>query len=184
MVDTNKASLSFRALTEADMPLMHKWLNTPHVLEWYRDWGKTGPTLEQVAEKFLPRARDQTVVQSFIIIRDGQPIGHIQTYRVADFPAASAMVEDAGGVAGVDILIGEEEHVHIGLGSHILRAFLREIVFAGPSVTRCTIDPEPENCIAIRAYEKAGFRYTHTAWNAEDRVQAYMMVIPREAICG
>lgn len=185
MSPSDASLIDFRPLTESDMPLLHKWLNTPHVLEWYRDWGAAGPTLEQVAEKFLPRALDQTVVQSYIILHDGQAIGHIQTYRIGDFPAASGMVGgDAGGLAGVDILIGEAAHVHRGLGSHLLRAFLKEIVFADPSMTTCVIDPEPENRIAIRAYEKTGFHYTHTAWNPEDKVRAYMMLIRREAIRG
>ena len=27
--------IGFRELKEADLPLLHRWLNTPHVAEWY-----------------------------------------------------------------------------------------------------------------------------------------------------
>lgn len=43
--------IRFRRLTEADLGLMHRWLNSPHVMRWYSPGGCT-PT--QVAEKYLP----------------------------------------------------------------------------------------------------------------------------------
>lgn len=29
--------ISFRALERGDMPLMHRWLNAAHVVEWWSD---------------------------------------------------------------------------------------------------------------------------------------------------
>jgi hypothetical protein len=44
------ASLEFHPLTESDLPLLHSWLNRPHVLEWW-----TGETsVEEVRAKYLP----------------------------------------------------------------------------------------------------------------------------------
>ncbi len=55
-------------------------------------------------------------------------------------------------------------------------------LFTVYNVDVCSIDPEPENKIAIKAYEKAGFQYSHTSWNTKDKVMAYIMIINREAV--
>jgi aminoglycoside 6'-N-acetyltransferase len=43
----------------------------------------------------------------------------------------------------------------------------------------CIIDPEPANRIAIRAYEKAGFRYVKTVKVPAEPQPAYLMRISR-----
>lgn len=48
--------------------------------------------------------------------------------------------------AGVDLFIGETEHIGPGTGSAILRKFLRSIVFADCSIDECIIGPEAGNC--------------------------------------
>jgi RimJ/RimL family protein N-acetyltransferase len=54
--------------------------------------------------------------------------------------------------------------------------------FIEPGITSCIVDPEPSNKIAIRAYEKASFSYSHTAWNAKYSVEAYILTINRESV--
>ncbi len=44
------------------------------------------------------------------------------------------------------------------------------------------IDPEIDNLAAIRAYEKAGFKYSHTVWEAKYEVSVYIMFLYRENI--
>jgi len=58
-----------------------------------------------------------------------------------------------------DRSIGEEGLLHRGLGPRIIRRFIEESVFSDESIGVCVIDPEPTNEAAIRACEKAGFRY-------------------------
>lgn len=38
------------------------------------------------------------------------------------------------------------------------------------------------NKIAIRAYEKVGFRYVKTIWNSNDNEWAYIMEINRDSV--
>jgi aminoglycoside 6'-N-acetyltransferase len=79
----------------------------------------------------------------------------IQTYLVSDYPEWDAVVQVGEGVAGVDLLIGEEELIGRGLGPQILGQFVRDVV-AVPTVV-ATI--EVTNRRSWRAFEKAGFRH-------------------------
>ena len=48
----------------------------------------------------------------------------------------------------------------------------------------CIIDPEPDNKIAIRAYEKAGFRYLKTVQIPTEAHPSYLMRIERADLAG
>jgi RimJ/RimL family protein N-acetyltransferase len=62
------------------------------------------------------------------------------------------------GVAGVDLLIGEEDAVGRGLGPEVLRAFMSDVVFVQEGTHACVAGVEPGNARSLRAFEKAGFR--------------------------
>jgi aminoglycoside 6'-N-acetyltransferase len=79
----------------------------------------------------------------------------IQTYLVSDYPDWQEVVQVGPDVAGVDILIGEEELLGRGLGPQILSAFVRDVVSAGSVVATV----EETNRRSWRAFEKAGFRH-------------------------
>ena len=154
--------ISFRPLAEADLLLMHRWLATEHVSAWYPIDDVPKPPIELVRSHYLPMTRGDDRTLGFIICLNGRPIGFIQAYMVRDHSeyAAAVQVEDGG--AGVDLFIGEEDAVHKGLGPRVLRRFLRDVVFGELGATLCIIGPQPENGSAIRAYEKAGFKYLKT----------------------
>jgi RimJ/RimL family protein N-acetyltransferase len=177
--DLGAAQISFRPLAEADFALLHRWLNTPHVLEW---WDKPGPSLEQVEEKYRPRVEGREGTDCYLVLHRGSPIGMIQTYLIDDHPEYAAQVQVGSGAAGIDLFIGEPASVHRGLGAGVLRAFLRDIVFSRPEVTNCVIGPAVSNRAAIRAYEKAGFIYLKTVQVVGEEEPEYLMRIRREAV--
>jgi RimJ/RimL family protein N-acetyltransferase len=164
--------ITYKKLAEADLPLMHRWLNTSHVRQWYRVLGKSEPALQTVADKYLPRIHGRDPVHCYLVLYDTRPVAYIQ----------STVIVDAANVTGIDTFIGEVDFLYKGFSVVYIRKFLKEIVFQEPKVTSCSIDPEPSNKIAIRAYKKAGFRYSRQTWNAEDKVAAYIMTIDRESI--
>ena len=172
----NPSVLGFRRMTMDDLPLMYRWLQTSDVLEWW--FGGVAPAYETVAETYGPRIRGEEPTDSYLILYTDLPIGYIQTYMIRDYPEYAAVVDVEEGAAGVDLFIGEAEYLHRGLGSHILRAFLREIVFAG-GADRCVIGPSVKNAIAIRAYEKAGFRHFKTVTVGDEPEPEYLMRIAR-----
>jgi len=160
--------VTFRPLTVDDLDDLRRWLNAPHVYEW---WGVTsgpgslgGPgadaaTAEQVHEKYAPGiASDDATTHRHVIEVDGRAVGLIQHYRLEDEPAyASDIGERAAGAAGVDLLVGELDDVGRGVGAAAIDAYVRDVVFADPSVTRAVAGPHPDNRRSCRAFEKAGF---------------------------
>src|SRR3954464_10494249 len=94
--------ITFRPLALTDLDDLRRWLNTPHVYEW---WGVTsgpgslgGPgadaaTAAQVHEKYAPgieRGHDTT--HRHVIEVHGHAIGLIQHYRLADEPEYAAPI--------------------------------------------------------------------------------------------
>jgi GNAT superfamily N-acetyltransferase len=84
------------------------------------------------------------------------------------------------GVANCDVLLGEPDAAHRGLGPEVVRALLERHIFADARVTSCVIDPHVGNAIAIRAYEKVGFRFLHVAPDDGDGRAVYLMELRRE----
>jgi aminoglycoside 6'-N-acetyltransferase len=82
----------------------------------------------------------------------------IQAYLVAAYPEWEAVVQVGDGVAGIDLLIADQALTGRGLGTEVLRRFVRDVVFAAPGTTACIADPEVGNTASLRAFEKAGFR--------------------------
>jgi len=179
---SDPTQIGFRRMTMDDLPLMHRWLQTPHVLEWW--WGGVAPSYEAVAEKYGPRIRGEEPTELYLMLSGDRPIGYIQTYMIRDYPEYAALVGTDDGAAGVDLFIGEADYLHKGLGSHILRAFLREIVFGVGDATSCIIGPSEANRIAIRAYEKAGFRSFKTVPSPNEPTPEYLMRITRADVLG
>jgi len=153
------ALIGFRPLERADFPLMLRWHNTPHVREW---WQLDPRTAEEVEAKYGPRVDLPSLTRGYIMLYDGQPAGFIQEYLIRDYPEYASAIQVDDDAAGVDLFIGEEAYWRRGVGPLLLRAFLRDVVFARAEVGSCVIGPAASNHSAIRAYEKAGFRYLKT----------------------
>jgi RimJ/RimL family protein N-acetyltransferase len=173
-----EARIHFRPLIEADYSLVFEWLKKEHVQRW---WGKP-LTRTEVAEKYGPRVRGEMPTRAFVLEYEGRPVGYIQTYLVADHPEYAAQVRLGPGAAGVDLFLGEAALLHRGLGTAALRRFLREVVFADPTVTCCVLGPAPDNAAAIRAYEKVGFRYWKTVPVAGAATPEYLMLLHRHEL--
>lgn len=135
----------FRAMTAADLPLVLRWLQQPHVREW---WGDTHEQFELVSGDLPIETMDQ-----FIVSIDDRPFGYIQCYDLRDWD--SGFGTHPSGTSGIDQFIGEPDMIGRGHGSAFIRAFVSDKLKAG--APRMVTDPDPENARAIRAYEKAGF---------------------------
>jgi RimJ/RimL family protein N-acetyltransferase len=148
---------SFRPLTRADLPLVHRWVNTPHVAEWWDDL----PTLADVEADFGPGIDGDDPTDYFAIEVDGRPVGLIQTYLIDDEPEYKSALGQPQRAAGVDLAIGEPDLVGRRLGPAVLYAFVTDVVFArGPAgvVDRCVAGPNHRNARSIATFEAAGFR--------------------------
>jgi aminoglycoside 6'-N-acetyltransferase len=154
--------ISFRSITDDDVELLAAWFERDHVKRWWRD---------EHAEDYVG-GNDH-----FLVELDGRPIGMIQTYLVDDYPEWKEVVGDEPDLAGVDLLIGEDDLVGIGLGPAVLEQFAREVVFARAETAALVATVEEPNRRSWRAFEKAGFR--HAADVEEDGLPHRLMRLDR-----
>jgi len=111
--------------------------NEPEVMRW---WGNI-ETEEEIGEEFI-EADD-----AFIIEVDGEVVGAIQ-YHEENEPMYRH--------AGIDIFLTTSRHGE-GLGTEAIHLLARYL-FEERGHHRLTIDPAADNIVAIRAYERVGFR--------------------------
>jgi len=146
----------FPPLTRADLAQMHRWLVAPHVAAW---WGAP-PSLADVEKEYGEYVDAVEPIHAHLVVCDGIAIGHAQWMQYADYAwyARVLGIEDLR-AANCDVFIGEVDWIHRGVGSAMVARYVEDVVFADARVSRCYIDPDARNAIAIRAYEKAGFRF-------------------------
>lgn len=168
-------TIGFKRLKEGDLPLLFKWLNTQHVVEWYE---KKTTTFDEIKVKYMPRITGAEPTKPFLIVADQVPIGYIQEYYVNDDPELKPYVN--GKFIGLDLFIGDPTYLGRGLGTQILREFLKQVVFQEKEIEGCLVDPSPNNPRMIRANEKVGFKYLTTTIGPDPK---YLMIIRREEIC-
>jgi aminoglycoside 6'-N-acetyltransferase len=145
--------IEFRPLAEDDLPLVEEWLHREHVRPWWRD------DLSESLAEYRAALQGREPTDHYLVVVDGLPVGLIQTYLVSDYPDWEEVVQVGPGVAGVDILIGDEKLIGRGLGPSILTEFARGIVFADPRTIAVVATVEEQNRRSWRAFEKAGFRH-------------------------
>jgi aminoglycoside 6'-N-acetyltransferase len=144
--------IEFQPLRKDDLPLVRDWLEREHVRRWWRD------SLDDSIIEYQQAIDGLDPTDHYLIVVDGRPVGMIQTYVVADHPDWEAIVQVGEGVAGVDLLIGNEELIGRGLGPQVLEAFAEDVVFANPATHACVAAVDEANRRSLRAFEKAGFR--------------------------
>ena len=159
MPDTSAAApaVTFRPLDDADLPTMHRWLNDPAVVAWWEGDDVSWPAVV----RDYGSDHDEPV-EHWLALLNGDPLGWIQWYRASDFAEEEAYhwgkhIELAT-TAGIDYLLGEPSARGRGLGSALIRAFVRDVLFPRqPDVARVAAGPFEANVASWRALEKAGF---------------------------
>lgn len=166
--------ITFVALDRTHVPALTRWLNTPHVYEWWgvssgpRSLGGSGSdaaTEQHVYEKYAPGLDPEAAgTRRYIITVDERAVGLIQWTPLSSEPEyAVAIGETEPGGAEIDLFIGEVDAIDHGVGTAVLDAFVTDVVFADPSITRATGAPHPDNSRSCRAFEKAGFAFVRDA---------------------
>ena len=74
-MSASNTAVTLRLMNERDLPMLHDWLNRPHIVEW---WGgeEERPTLDEVLEHYLPRVMAEESVTPFIAMLGQEPIGY------------------------------------------------------------------------------------------------------------
>jgi AacA4 family aminoglycoside N(6')-acetyltransferase len=152
--------VTLRLMTEQDIPMLHDWLNRPHIVEW---WGgeENRPSLAQTAAEYTPSVMAQDRVTPYIAMLGDRPIGYAQSYVALGSGDGWWEEETDPGVRGIDQSLADPDLLGKGLGTKLVTALVN-LLFSDPAVTAIQTDPAPHNLRAIRCYEKAGFRQIKT----------------------
>lgn len=147
---------SFRRMTDADLPLLRRWLQTAEAAEW---WGDLEDEMANLAADL-----HEPGMRLWIVSLDEAPFAFLQDYDPQAWPE-HPFNDLPAGTRGIDQTIGVPAMLSQGHGSAFIAQHVQRLFDEGAPVV-CT-DPDPGNARAIRAYEKAGFRrfeHRSTAW--------------------
>jgi RimJ/RimL family protein N-acetyltransferase len=153
---TDSPEISFRRLTDGDLPLLHEWLNEAGVARW---WQGNDLSPEGVAGDYGSENSDPT--EHWLASTEEGDFGWIALYRLLNSPEDLAHWEPLGvrqSAAGIDYLIGDPSDRGRGLGSAMIRSFSDRVVFGmHPDVDQVCAAPYAANSASCRALENAGF---------------------------
>jgi aminoglycoside 6'-N-acetyltransferase len=150
------------------------------VRRWYDDV-PTETYPDDTLSDYRAAMRGEDPTDLYVIRLDSRPIGVLQSYRIDDHPEYAAQVALGRPAIGIDLFIGEPDLIGHGHGPALIRSFLRDVAFRRYEVDLCVIGPTLSNVAAIRAYEKAGFRFLKTYLEPDSREQEhYLMELTRE----
>ena len=138
---------TLRPMTDADLPMLALWLDTPAAREW---WGAPDAQLALITEDLPNPLMDQRIA-----CLNAVPFGYLQSYPTAAWPAPH-LADFPPDTRAVDCFIGLPALLNQGHGATMLRLYALHLRAEGcPDVL---IDPDPANLRAIRSYRRAGFR--------------------------
>jgi aminoglycoside 6'-N-acetyltransferase len=150
--------VTFRRLTDDDLPMLHRWLNEPGVVRW---WEGDDVSWDAVVAHYGSANTDP--VEHWVASVDGRDVGWIQCYAAADEPEESEPWFDLGvsrDAAGIDYLVGEPGDRGRGIGSAMIRAFVDDVLFPShPEWSQACASPYVANAASWRALARAGFRH-------------------------
>lgn len=142
--------ITFKPLAQTHLDLLCKWMDKPHVKEWWND----GLSSLQIKEKYQQRIGSATILP-FIAYLNERPMGFIQ-YYFADKIDEAKWLHERAGVVGIDQFIGEEDLINKGLGTQMIKCFIEKLAIKHIN-KKIIIEVDPCNLRAKRCYEKAGF---------------------------
>ena len=130
---------TFRAMSADDLPVIKRWLETPHVSEWWHD----------PAEQFELVSGDlaHPDMAQFIVAGGEKEFAYLQCYNLSAWNTGFGPQPE--GARGLDQFIGEASMVGRGHGSAFVRAFADQLLASG--TPRVVTDPDPANARAIQA---------------------------------
>ena len=104
--------ISFGEIKEEHIPLLVKWLNAPHVSQFWQE----SKDEAKLKNKFL--TKNSKVIRQIIFLEE-KPIGYIQHYDALTFlnNIDDVWPELVEGTVGIDQYIGEADLVNKGLGT-------------------------------------------------------------------
>ncbi len=162
------ARVRLRAAHRADWVLIRGWLSRPDVQDWW------GPLSATEAEVNIALNSDHALCR--IIEAGGRPVGYAHAVDATIWGDELPQDLEAG-TWDLDLFVASEEHRGKGVGQAAL-ALLKDEVFATTLAVAVCVFPSIKNERAVRAYEKAGFRWKRI-WHDPHFGASWFMVAER-----
>lgn len=145
----------FVPLRETDVEILHDWMSSDFV----RSSFSTGDcSTTALRHRYLPVIEGRTSLTCFIITINGEPSGFIQSFPFFEFnPQGSLEIDHPERVLGFDLFLARADLAGRGVGSKVLRHYLKEYVFGACGADACVANPKPTNVAAVKTYHKIGF---------------------------
>ncbi|KAB2939210.1 MAG: acetyltransferase [Hyphomicrobium sp.] len=157
-----------RPARRADWDLIRSWLARADIEAWW------GPRAATEAEVNIALNSGHALCR--IIEAGGVPVGYAHAVDATMW--GDELPQDlAPGTWDLDLFIASEEHRGQGVGQAAL-AQLKDEVFGTTLATAVCVFPSIRNERAVRAYEKAGFRWKRI-WNDPHMGPSWFMLAER-----
>jgi aminoglycoside 6'-N-acetyltransferase len=161
-------AVRLRSAHRADWDLIRGWLARPDIEAWW------GPVSSTEAEVNMALGTQHAICR--VIEVDGVPVGYAHAIDATLW--GDDLPEDLDpGTWDLDLFIASEEYRGRGVGQAAL-ALLKEEVFQSTLAVAVCVFPSVRNERAVRAYEKAGFRWKRI-WNDPHAGPSWFMVARR-----
>lgn len=145
-------AIAFQPLKSSHFPLLLRWLNAPHIKEWWDP--EITHTIESTRAKYEPYTQGYKVadgiqksIHAFIICVDQMPVGYIQIYNAYDFARSKPLIGLPEKLGAFDIFIGQKGYQEKNIGSQALIHFF---TLYGKNYSHIFADPDIDNIAAIK----------------------------------
>ncbi len=165
---TATPAVRLRPAKPKDWDMIRAWLTTPDVVAWW------GPATATQAEVQIALSSGHALCR--IIETDGVAAGYAHAVDATLWGADLPQDLEAG-TWDLDLFIAQREHRGRGVGAAAL-SLLKAEVFASTMALAVCVFPSVKNEAAVRAYEKAGFRWKRI-WNDPHMGPSWFMIAER-----
>ena len=163
-------SVRLRTASHGDWPLIRRWLGRADIEAWW------GPRASTEAEVLIALDSPSAICRMIESTATRETIGYGHAIDAATWGAE--LPEDlAPGTWDIDLFIAAEAHRGNGAGAAAL-GLLRDEVFETTLAVAVAVFPSIANERAVRAYEKAGFRWKRV-WANPHGGHAWFMTAER-----
>ena len=153
---------TFRPLTEGDLPLMGRWLNTAHVKAWWPG-----------AETQIARMQDYLKMQEMTMIVVGlinRPFAYLQEHDARSF-AMPQFADLPRGARVMSTFVGDTDFMGQGHSVGYIEARVRDLRLRYPQVA---VGPNSTDTRAISIFRQAGFMNRRLAPTRDGRLVQVM----------
>jgi RimJ/RimL family protein N-acetyltransferase len=144
--------IAFKPINHSDFEQLDAWIRVPHVAKW---WYPDILPWNEFVTKYTQNL-DSSDIEGYLILIDDRSVGYIQGYHGAELPDEEG-VSPPVGTWGMDLYIADTHYLGKGFGPKILNVFMEKLQ-KEHTIKKFIIDPHVDNKIAIRTYEKVGFK--------------------------